>query len=49
VANRAQATPFRMAWYEFAFVYAAVHKEWIYESDLDRENRAIVLSALKGF
>jgi hypothetical protein len=49
VASRAYATPFRMAWYEFAHVYRAVHKEWSYESDLDRENRAIVLAALKGF
>jgi hypothetical protein len=49
VAARAQATPFRMAWYEFAHVYAAVHKVWSMETDLDRANRAAVLSALKGF
>jgi hypothetical protein len=49
IATRAQGTPFRMAWYEFGHVYRAVHKEWSRETDLDRENRAIVLAALKGF
>lgn len=49
VAERAQATPFRIAWYEFAHVYAAVHKAWGDESEISRENRATVLAALKGF
>jgi hypothetical protein len=49
VATRAQSRPFRMAWYEFAFVYAAIHKTWGKETELSQENRAIVLDALKGF
>jgi hypothetical protein len=50
VATRAQADSFRLAWYEFAFVYAAVHKAWGDDaSEISRTNRATVLSALKGF
>jgi hypothetical protein len=49
VADRARTRSFRMAWYEFAHVYAAVHKTWGDESEISRTNRATVLSALKGF
>jgi hypothetical protein len=52
VVERAKAPSFRVAWYEFAFIYAAVHKTWGVggvESNIARENRAVVLSALKGF
>lgn len=49
VAERARPRSFRMAWYEFSFVYAAVHKTWGDESEISRDNRATVLAALKGF